>query len=75
ADPPCHVLCGLSNISSGTTQKGLINRIYAAMLIGNGLDAVILNVNDTELVDAILTAELVLNKGIYADSYLEAFRS
>lgn len=75
ADPPCHVVCGLSNISSGTTQKGLINRTYAAMLIANGLDAVILNVNDTELVDAILTAELVLNKGIYADSYLEAFRS
>lgn len=75
ADPPCHVVCGLSNVSSQTTQKGLINRVYCAMLIANGLDAVILNVNDTELVDTILTAELVLNKEIYADSYLEAFRS
>ena len=75
ADPPCHVVCGLSNISSGTIHKGLINRVYCAMLIANGLDAVILNVNDTELVDTILTAELILNKGIYADSYLEAFRS
>lgn len=74
ADPPCHVVCGLSNISSGATQKQLINRIYCAMLIAHGLDAVILNVNDTELVDTILTAELALNKGIYADSYLEAFR-
>lgn len=74
ADPPCHVVCGLSNVSSGTIHKGLINRVYAAMLIANGLDAVILNVNDTELVDTILTAELILNKGIYADSYLEAFR-
>ena len=45
------------------------------MLIANGLDAVILNVNDTELVNTILTAELILNKGIYADSYLDAFRS
>ena len=75
ADPPCHVVCGLSNISSGTIEKGLINRVYAAMLIANGLDAVILNVNDTELVNTILTAELILNKGIYADSYLDAFRS
>lgn len=74
-DPPCHIVCGLSNISSKTIHKGLINRIYAAMMIANGLDAVILNVNDTELVDTILTAELILNKGIYADSYLEAFRS
>ena len=75
SDPPCHIVCGLSNISNGTTKKKLINRTFAVMMVANGLDAVILNVNDTELVDAILTAELVLNKSIYADSYCEAFRS
>ncbi|MBI9105988.1 MAG: dihydropteroate synthase [Spirochaetales bacterium] len=73
-DPPCHIVCGLSNISNGTTQKGLINRIFVSMLIAHGLDAVILNVNDTELVNAILTADLIMNRTIYADSYLEAFR-
>ncbi len=73
-DPPCHIVCGLSNISNGTIHKGLINRVFAAMLIANGLDAVILNVNDTELVDTILTADLIMNRTIYADSYLEAFR-
>lgn len=73
-DPPCHIVCGLSNISNGTNQKALINRTFATMLIANGLDAVILNVNDTELVDAILTADLIMNRTIYADSYLEAFR-
>jgi len=67
-------VCGLSNISNGTTHKRLINRIFAAMLVANGLDAVICDVTDTELVDAILTAELAMNKGIYADSYIEAFR-
>jgi len=64
----------LSNISSGTLNKGLINRVFASMLIANGLDAVILNVNDEELVDTILTAELIMNKTIYADSYLTAFK-
>ena len=44
------------------------------MMVANGLDAVICDVMDTELVDAVLTAELVMNKGIYADSYIEAFR-
>ena len=44
------------------------------MLIANGLDAVILDVMDDSLVDTILTAELVMNKGIYADSYIEAFK-
>ncbi len=74
SDPPPHMVCGLSNISNGTTHKRLINRIFATMLVANGLDAVICDVTDTELVDAILTAELVMNKGIYADSYIEAFR-
>jgi len=75
SDPPCHIVCGLSNISIGAKHKKLLNRIFCTMLIANGLDAVILDVMDTELVDSILTAELVMNKQIYADSYIEAFRS
>lgn len=74
SDPPCHIVCGLSNVSNGTTQKRLINRIFAAMLVANGLDAVICDVMDDELVNTILTAELVMNRSIYADSYVEAFR-
>ena len=74
-DPPCHIVGGLSNVANGTKHKKLINRIFATMLVANGLDAVICDVNDTELVNSILTAELVMNKSIYADSYIEAFRS
>jgi 5-methyltetrahydrofolate corrinoid/iron sulfur protein methyltransferase len=73
ADPPCHIVCGLSNAANGATHKKLINRIYVAMLISHGLDAVICDVCDTDLVDAVLTAELIMNKSIYADSYIEAF--
>ncbi|MGD9202188.1 MAG: dihydropteroate synthase [Chitinispirillia bacterium] len=74
SDPPCHIVCGLSNISISTKQKKLINRTFAVMLIGHGLDAVICDVMDDELVDAMLTADLVKNRSIYADSYAEAFR-
>ncbi|MQY76292.1 MAG: methyltetrahydrofolate--corrinoid methyltransferase [Spirochaeta sp.] len=74
SDPPCHIVCGLSNVSNGTSQKKLINRVFATMLIANGLDAVILDVADEELVNTILTAELIMNKSIYADSYIDAFR-
>lgn len=74
SDPPCHIVAGLSNISNGTTHKKLINRVFCAMLIANGLDAVILDVLDEELVNTILTAELVMNRSIFADSYIEAFR-
>ncbi|MBN2442878.1 MAG: dihydropteroate synthase [Spirochaetales bacterium] len=73
SDPPCHIVCGLSNVSIGAKHKQLLNRIFCTMLIANGLDAVILDVTDKELVHAILTAELIMNKQIYADSYIEAF--
>ena len=73
-DPPCHIVAGLSNISNGTTHKKLINRVFCAMLVTNGLDAVICDVTDEELVNTVLTAELVLNRSIYADSYIEAFK-
>ena len=75
SDPPCHIVCGLSNISNGTKKKKLINRTFAVMLVANGLDAVIMDVCDEELMDAILTAELVMDKSIYADSYLEAYKA
>ena len=69
-DPPPHIVCGLSNISNATTHKRLINRIFLVMAINNGMDAAICDVMDTDLVNAALTAELVMNKEIYADSYV-----
>ncbi len=74
SDPPCHISCGLSNVASKTTNRKLINRTFAVMMVACGMDAVIMSVMDTELVDAILTAELIHGKSIYADGYLDAFR-
>ena len=70
SDPPPHIVCGLSNVANGTTHKGLINRTFLTMAIGRGMDAAICDVMDTDLVNAALTAELVMNKEIYADSYV-----
>ena len=70
ADPPPHIVCGLSNISNGTKHKKLINRTFLVMAINNGMDAAICDVMDTQLVNAARTAELVMNKEIYADSYV-----
>jgi len=74
SDPPCHIVCGLTNISNGAKHKILINRVFLSMLIANGCDAAILNVLDEELINTILTAELIMDKEIYADSYIEAFQ-
>lgn len=75
ADPPPHFVLGLSNVSQGTKERSLINRTYLTMCIAMGLDAAILNPFDEELMNAMITAELLLNKHIYNDSFLAAYRS
>ncbi|MCM8782337.1 MAG: dihydropteroate synthase [Candidatus Omnitrophica bacterium] len=74
SDPPPKTVVGLSNISQGTKKRNLINRTFLVMAIAFGLSAAIVDPLDKELMDAMITAELILNKSIYCDSYLEAYR-
>lgn len=74
SDPRPRTVIGLSNVSQGTHVRGLVNRTFLAMAISFGLDAAILDPLDTELMNTLITAELVMNKQIYCDSYLEAYR-
>jgi len=73
SDPPPHISVGLSNIGSKTTERGRIVRTFLVMAMARGLDAAICNVCDEETIAAVATAELVLNKEIYSDSYIRAF--
>ncbi|MFH1730971.1 MAG: dihydropteroate synthase [Planctomycetota bacterium] len=70
SDPPPHIVCGLSNISSDTVHQKLLNRTFLVMAIANGMDAAICDVMDAGLVNAARAAELVMNKEIYADSFV-----
>ncbi|MDD5428669.1 MAG: dihydropteroate synthase [Candidatus Omnitrophica bacterium] len=73
-DPSPNTTIGLSNVSQGTKFRSLVNRTFLAMAIANGLTSAILDPLDKELMDAMITAELILNKAIYCDSFLEAYR-
>ena len=75
ADPAPHTVCGLSNISQMCSNTHLINRMFLAMCIGYGMDYVIADALDKDLMDAMITAELLMNKSIYCDSYLDAYYS
>lgn len=75
SDPPPHLVVGLSNISQGTTERNLINRTALVLCMAAGLDAAILDPFDTELMDVMITADVLLNRQIYSDSYLKAYRS
>ena len=78
--PSLKTIIGLSNISQGVwpvrsiAPRSLINRTFLAMAVASGLDSAILDPKDKELMDTLITAELILNKNIYCDSYLEAYR-
>ncbi|MCX7926827.1 MAG: dihydropteroate synthase [Candidatus Omnitrophica bacterium] len=72
-DPSPKVVLGLSNISQGTFVRSLINRTFLVMAQSYGLDAAILDPTDHELMNALITAELILNKQIYCDSFLDAY--
>lgn|SRR3989338_2788087 len=74
ADPAPKTVVGLSNVSQGTKERKLINRTFLVMAIVNGLSAAILDPLDREMMDAMITAELILNKNIYCDSFLDACR-
>lgn len=71
SDPAPNISCGLSNIASKATEKKLINRTFLVMAIASGVNAVICDVLDVDLIHAAKTAELLMNREIYADSYLQ----
>jgi len=76
SDPPPKTILGLSNVSQGSDIKtrALINRTFLAMAIGAGLDAAILDVTDNELMNTAITAELLMERQLYCDSYLSAYK-
>lgn len=74
ADPSPKTIIGLSNVSQGALYRPLINRTFLTMAMGFGLDAAILDPLDKELMDAAITSDLILNKHIYCEKFLDAYR-
>jgi len=73
AEPAPHMTIGLSNISQGAMERSLINRVFLAMAVSHGLDSAIVDVLDEKLMNVLATAEMLMNKQIYSDSYLAIY--
>jgi 5-methyltetrahydrofolate corrinoid/iron sulfur protein methyltransferase len=73
ADPAPHITMGLSNMSQGATERSLINRVFLAMVVSHGADSAIADVFDKELMDVLATAEMLMNKQLYSDSFLKVY--
>lgn len=74
SDPAPKTIVGLSNISQGAQDRGVLNRTFLSMALAAGLDAAILDPCDSSLMDELIAAEVILNRQIYCDSFLQAYR-
>ena len=73
SDPAPHIVVGLSNLGQGAKERELLTRTWIVMGVLNGLDAAIMDADDEEMKQAFISAELLINKAIYSDSYIKAY--
>lgn len=72
--PGVRTVCGLSNISFGLPLRRAINRLFVVMAMQRGLDAVILDPCDRQLMANLTVANTLLGRDPYCQNYLAAFR-
>ncbi len=73
-DPPPKFIIGLSNVSTKCLMNSLLNRTFLVMCVAAGLGAAIMDAADEELVNSMITAEVLLGKHLYSDDYVKAWR-
>ena len=72
--PDVHITCGLSNISFGLPERGLLNRVFIAQAIAAGLDAAIIDPLDRGMMATICTAEALSGRDEWCMNYITASR-
>ncbi len=65
---------GLTNISHGLPQRGLLNRTFVTLAIYAGLDSAIMDPLDKGVMSSVLAAEAALGRDPYCGKLLKAFR-
>ena len=74
-EPEVNTIVGLSNISYGLPNRPLLNQTFMVMLLYHGVDAVILNPLDKQLMSMIKASEVILGKDEYCMNYIKAYRN
>ena len=70
-----HTVCGLSNISYGLPLRKKLNQNFAVLAIGRGLDGLIINPLDKDMMSSIIAAESLVARDSYCVNYLKAYRA
>ena len=74
AFPGVHTTCGLSNISFGLPQRGLVNRTYLGCLIMAGLDSAIIDPTAEGMVETALAADALAGRDEFCMNYIRRMR-
>jgi 5-methyltetrahydrofolate--homocysteine methyltransferase len=72
--PLVKTIMGLSNISYGLPQRKRLNADFLSMAVYVGLDAVVLNPQDTELINTLRAALALVGKDRHCRRYIRACR-
>jgi cobalamin-dependent methionine synthase I len=72
--PGVHTMCGLSNISYGLPLHKHLNQNFAVMAVARGLDGLIINPLDKQMMANIIAAETLAGRDNYCMNYLKAYR-
>jgi cobalamin-dependent methionine synthase I len=73
--PGIHTTCGLSNVSFGLPARKLLNRTCLSMFVAAGLDSVICDPLDKEMMKAIYAANVLVGRDDFCVGYISAYRS
>lgn len=73
--PGLHFVSGLSNVSFGLPERRHLNRAFVVMSVANGLDAVITDPLDAQLIALIYAAEALVNKDRFCMNYIGAYHT
>jgi 5-methyltetrahydrofolate--homocysteine methyltransferase len=71
--PGLHFISGLSNISFGLPERRHLNRAFVVLSVASGLDAVIMDPLDRNMVALIYAAEALTGRDRFCLKYIEAY--
>jgi 5-methyltetrahydrofolate--homocysteine methyltransferase len=72
--PLTHAICGLSNISYSMPERKLLNQTYLVICAAYGLDAVILDPEDRQMMRMVYASDALLDHDVYCKAYLGKYR-
>ena len=73
--PDIHITAGVSNVSYGLPERGILNRAYLSCLMANGMDSCIINPLNTRTMLQLRAWEAMLGQAEYCMEYISACRS